>query len=120
MAFLGIVTTKVYTLNVLADVLGGRYRPLETVPLPMEIIMSAVQKQQEVPEIPISSQLPSSPQESITTPLTTGAQSLTQLVEAPKAGAGELKLAGFPISTFLLVGLGLGAILFFGAGKHVS
>jgi hypothetical protein len=114
------MTTKLYTLNVITDVLGGRWRGLEEVPyysgISLSIIEPALKKEQQVPEIeavPAGNQLPSSPQQSVTTPMTTGVQSSTQLVETPQAGVEELKLAGFPISTFLLAGLGLGAILMF-------
>lgn len=119
------ITTKIYALTIISDVLGGRWRGTEEVPyytgMPLPIIKSQLIKEQQVPEVslPLISvqgvQLPVSPQESITTPMTTGVQSLTQSVEAPKAEAG------FSFSTFLLIGLGLGAILFFKReGKHVS
>jgi len=118
-------STKLYVLNTVTDVLGGRWRGIEEVPyysgVPWSEIEGALKKEQQIPEVevaPVSIQLPTSPQGSITTPMVTGVQSLTQSVGA--LGAEELKLAGFPLSTFLLVGLGLVGILFFGGGKHVS
>ncbi len=122
----GLTTTTLRTLNVITDILGGRYRGIEETPfytgVPMSIVEPALVKQQQVPEVevaPVSIQLPTSPQQSIITPMATGVQSSTQLVEAPKTGVEELKLAGIPLSTFLIVGLGLGAILFFKGRDHV-
>lgn len=119
----GVMTTKLYTLNVITDVLGGRWRGIEETPyytgVPMSVVEPQLVKQQQVPETQMV-QLPTSPQQSVMTPMTTGVQSAIQSVEAPKLGVEGLKLAGFPISTLLIIGLGLGAILLFKGGNHVS